>query len=478
MLLKKITPTPEQRKIFFLPPNEPVLLSGKAGSGKTTTAILRAAQLVKFYERQGLFPLVGFFVYNNTLKTYLNSLAKLEIAEEKYRVSTLDLWCRNFLEARGLLSFGIADDKQCTDCLKSAIQSVGLGTRKPQLLKFGNDFLIEEVNYILGRFGLDTNKYILSRREGRGSNPIFTEEMKRAVAEEIIPAYQLALEGRNLMDWNSLRYQVLSYIQTGVAFKRYDIVVVDEAQDLSAIQIKIALELVSPQTQAITFIKDGTQRIYKANYIWEDTGMTLMSNANLQLEKNYRNTKEIAQVAASLMNSEEDSDISVIDPSLTSTNGLKPTWVQGRYSDQKMYLRDTLKGIDFKAETVGILHARKRSVDELFAELVMNGFECTLLLQSEVEYAPDGIFLSTLHSAKGLEFDHIFIIGYDDFFAPGPAFLSHRETSAHITAHRKLLYTAMSRARKSLTILSSVSEYSRFLNEIDPTLINRVRIAP
>ena len=137
MLLRRIEPTPEQRKIFFLGPNRPVLLSGRAGSGKTTTAILRAAQLVRFYERQGLKPRVGFFVFNNTLKAYLNTLAEIELQPDQYEVWTLDHWCRNFLETRGLLSETIANDDECKACLQSAIRSVGLGTRQPQLVSLG-----------------------------------------------------------------------------------------------------------------------------------------------------------------------------------------------------------------------------------------------------------------------------------------------------------------------------------------------------
>ena len=106
-----------------------------------------------------------------------------------------------------------------------------------------------------------------------------------------------------------------------------------------------------------------------------------------------------------------------------------------------------------------------------------SGYDCMVLRQDdETRHAPNGIYLSTLHSAKGLEFDHLFIIGYDDFFAPGPARLSHRETSAHLSAHRKLLYTAISRARKTLTITSSAGEYSRFLDDIDLNLLDIIRV--
>lgn len=479
MFLKKINPTPEQRKIFFLDPNRPILLSGRAGSGKTTTAILRAAQLVNFYKRQGLKkPRVGFFVYNNTLKTYLETLAELELNPDNYEVWTLDYWCKHFLEDKGLLPENIASESDCKHSLEEAIRSVGLGTRQPQLINLGNDFLIEEVHYLLGRFGLDTARYIDSDRIGRGTNPIITDSMKRAIAEEIVPNYQLNLESRHIINWNLLHDRVLTFLRAGILIDRFDIMVVDEAQDLCALQIQIMLELISPQTNAITFIKDGTQRIYKANYVWDDVAINFDNRTQLGLEKNYRNTRQIALVAASLMTAEnEDIDISILDPDMTIFMGPEPVWARGRYSSQLAYLENQLAKIDIQNETFAILHIQNQSLGELFIRLINSGYACTMLQQDYmIRYPSHGIFLSTLHSAKGLEFDHIFIIGYDEFFAPGPRRLSHRETSAHISAHRKLLYTAISRARKTLTITSSIDQYSPFLDEIDAFLLDIINV--
>jgi len=262
--------------MFFLDPNRPILLSGRVGSGKTSIAILRAAQLLRFYERQGLVsPKIGFFVFNNTLKVYLETLANLEISSEQYEVSTLDRWCRSFLEGHNLLQLTIADPGVSRACLREAIRSAGLAARRPEVTNLGEDFLVEEVDYLLGRFGRDTHRYVLSERVGRGEQPALDESMKSAIAEEIIPNYQLALEARGLIDWNQMRDQALSYMQIGAHYNRYEIVVVDEAQDLHALQIRIALELVNTNTRAITFVRDGTQRIYKAQYFPNLAGLTL-----------------------------------------------------------------------------------------------------------------------------------------------------------------------------------------------------------
>jgi|688.fasta_scaffold74094_2 superfamily I DNA/RNA helicase len=479
MFLKQVNPTPEQRKIFFLNPDQPTLLSGRAGSGKTTTAILRAKQLINFYKRQGLEPKVGFFVFNNTLKNYLETLANIYLQGVNFEVWVIDKWCKNFLEIRGLLNYIVADESVCKKRLEQAIAAIELSSKHPELIKLGYDFLVEEINYLLGRFGSDTMRYIESERIGRGSNPNIDNQTKRLIAEELVPAYQLALQELKYTDWNYLREQVFSFMQAGAEYEKYDILVVDEAQDLSALQIKILLKLTSSDTNSITFIRDTTQRIYKNNYIWDDINLTFGIGSKLDLQKNYRNTREIAMVAASLMQSTliEEHDIDILNPDLTETSGLKPIWLRARYIHQQQYLLNKLGNIDISTESVGILHMRMSDVNKLAGKLWSCEYNCFLLTEEDnLKDVSGGIYISTLHSAKGLEFDHVFIIGYDDFFAPGPNSLSHRSTSAHLSAHRKLLYTAITRARKTLTITSSINEYSRFLKEIDTNLLQTIRV--
>jgi superfamily I DNA/RNA helicase len=175
-----------------------------------------------------------------------------------------------------------------------------------------------------------------------------------------------------------------------------------------------------------------------------------------------------------------EDDIDVLNPDLTVNSGSKPIWVRGRYLHQKSYLLNKLnklKNIDNSTESVGILHIRMSDVQALANTLRSSGYNCFILREEDsLNNTLGGIYVSTLHSAKGLEFDHVFIVGYDDFFAPGPHSLSHRDTSAHLSSHRKLLYTAITRAKRTLTITSSVNEYSHFLKEIEIDLLDIVNL--
>jgi superfamily I DNA/RNA helicase len=52
----------------------------------------------------------------------------------------------------------------------------------------------------------------------------------------------------------------------------------------------------------------------------------------------------------------------------------------------------------------------------------------------------------TIHASKGLEFDHVFIIGLEDGILPFTLY----ETEAPLEEERRLLYVAMTRARVGL----------------------------
>lgn len=66
--------------------------------------------------------------------------------------------------------------------------------------------------------------------------------------------------------------------------------------------------------------------------------------------------------------------------------------------------------------------------------------------------------LSTVHSAKGLEWDHVFILWADQGrFPPGPALLDPEA----MEEERRLMYVACTRAAQSLTILAPMQYYSQ-----------------
>jgi DNA helicase-2/ATP-dependent DNA helicase PcrA len=96
-----------------------------------------------------------------------------------------------------------------------------------------------------------------------------------------------------------------------------------------------------------------------------------------------------------------------------------------------------------------------------------------------------GVTLITLHSTKGLEFDHVFLTGMEEGICPHGRSLNEEKG---IEEERRLVYVGMTRARTSLTLTRAVyrrifgneqqlraSLPSRFLAEIPNELVETIR---
>ncbi len=106
-----------------------------------------------------------------------------------------------------------------------------------------------------------------------------------------------------------------------------------------------------------------------------------------------------------------------------------------------------------------ILAARNaKSVREFVSELVLDPPASSSDLAGPPHLDEDYLVLSTVHSAKGLEWDAVHLIAaYDGNF---PADMS-AGTSEGIAEERRLLYVALTRARRSLHVYVPVRYYHR-----------------
>lgn len=78
-----------------------------------------------------------------------------------------------------------------------------------------------------------------------------------------------------------------------------------------------------------------------------------------------------------------------------------------------------------------------------------------------------GIFLMTIHLAKGLEFDCVFVVGVNEGILPHQRSLFSQED---LEEERRLMYVAMTRARNEL-VLNFYQVPSRFLYELPPETV-------
>jgi DNA helicase-2/ATP-dependent DNA helicase PcrA len=109
------------------------------------------------------------------------------------------------------------------------------------------------------------------------------------------------------------------------------------------------------------------------------------------------------------------------------------------------------------------------------AEPSLADFVTELDERANAQHAPtvEGVTLASLHSAKGLEWDAVFLTGLTEGMMP----ITYAKTDAQIEEERRLLYVGVTRARRYLTLSWALSRSpggragrrpSRFLNGLRP----------
>lgn len=133
------------------------------------------------------------------------------------------------------------------------------------------------------------------------------------------------------------------------------------------------------------------------------------------------------------------------------------------------------------------------NIDELISKAVayedthnessLSEFLEEVALVAEVDNVNDDnrVLIMTLHSAKGLEFDHVYLAGMEDGVFPGSMAI-YDDNPAELEEERRLAYVGITRAKKELTLTcakqrmvrgeTQYNDVSRFVREIPQELLD------
>ena len=127
----------------------------------------------------------------------------------------------------------------------------------------------------------------------------------------------------------------------------------------------------------------------------------------------------------------------------------------------------------------------KNYCDQHGEEATLEGYLEDIALISDIDSyneSSDQVVLMTIHSAKGLEFPYVFLIGMEEGVFPSEM---SKYSEEDLEEERRLAYVGITRAKKDLYISNSVTrmlygrtqrnEPSRFLREIEPEYIEETR---
>ncbi|MEI7498155.1 MAG: UvrD-helicase domain-containing protein [Candidatus Falkowbacteria bacterium] len=264
------------------------LISGPAGSGKTTLAFHRIAYLTQSPDTTKLFPgsNIIVFVQDESTKNYFRAILP-QLGIEEVQVTTFETWAFEALQLTDLKyvwRYGeTAADKNLFEWYKS------------QALKA----LHNEKNIVTKPAVYLENVYrdLLP--------PRFYTLFQKQLKEKLLDRFDLTLllsNHLNVYRGITREQRVVTEDKHGTLKMQntrgglaYSFMVVDEAENYSAEQIKIFQACVN-DTKAMLYVGDLSQQTRLGTIKnWQEVGEQFLDGRHIVLEKSYRNTKQVLE---------------------------------------------------------------------------------------------------------------------------------------------------------------------------------------
>jgi superfamily I DNA/RNA helicase len=444
---------PTQHKLASGDRSGPVRVLGGAGTGKTVLAMHRAKWLAENRTQTGQKVLFTTFTKNLAadIEQNLRTLCSSD-AMSKLEVRNLDAWVNAFMRGRKLEHRIVYDRKQ--DAALQAWQAA-LAV-KDSKLDLPDNFYEQELEQVVLAQGITTlDQYRTARRTGRG---VVLSRAKRDAVWTVFEEYRGQLASRKLKEVDDAYREVGDLLRTvPETAAQYSAIVVDETQDFGPQALRLLRAMVAHKPNDLFFVGDGHQRIYNRNQAAMGKCGIDIRGRSKKLYLNYRTTDEIRRQAVALLEGVEVDDLDdghdETQRYRSVSHGPAP-WVmdvkgmEGAGQETLNFLRQwSTSQTGGQPLTFGVIASSEKNREALSSLLQAAGLRClTISAQSNHADAREVVHMSTMHRAKGLEFDCVVVV------TPA-SYLGNPEETA---TQRKLLYVALTRAKRGAALLKMV----------------------
>lgn len=474
--------TQQQQGCVNFSEDKDLVVRGIAGSGKSLVLANRAVHLVRRGREMGKRPTVAFLTYARTLVGFTNEFVKScgEEYQEAITISSVDSVIFQLYKTMFGFKRFTYDDKDLLPELGLTIDDLVREKKAEADFRFFDstrrEFLLEEMKWMKEHSFSDSEQYVTCVRKGRGT--VVVRRTERPLIFLVYDGFYKRLERRGILTVELAANKIIANRDRIPENLRYDFVMIDEAQDLSLIKLLVAKALAK---RSMTIAADFAQKIYSTGFTWKELGLEIRGNASQKLGETYRNTLQIAKLAAGLSSrntEEKDEDYITPPQSFPTREGPKPKlFYMGSHSMQQKAVIDLIRAVRSGApeDTVAVLARSGRQLWKLKKWLTDAGisFDAVDRTQQGLVTTP-GVKVVTYHSSKGLEFDRVILPMVDDGIFPSREG-TPEDMEDEMNKARNLLFVGMTRARTWLYMFTTDGvdgQPSPLFEEMDKSLMD------
>jgi superfamily I DNA/RNA helicase len=456
---------PAQRKIAYAPRYAgPAQVTGGAGTGKTVTALHRAAYLARrtagqlTFEEPAASVLLTTFTRNlaDSLLAQFDLLVEEADARGQVEIRNVDSLAHRVVErARGARP-AIIEGRELDGLWAAAVAEAEL--------PYAPSFLNREWEQVILAQDLRAEQeYLTASRAGQGT-PLGKTQRRQVWALTQRVEGRLRALGRDT--FTQLANEAARALRAGTVRLPYRHVILDEAQDLHPAQWRLLRACVPAGPDDMFIVGDAHQRIYDNHVSLARVGINVRGRSK-RLTVNYRTTQEILALAVPALGKSPvtglDDEADTLTGYRSPLHGRRPKVVGTRTreaeSDALVRQVTAWRAEGVEPHAIGVAARSNWMAKEAAGALNAAGVP-TVSLAAKAR--KDAVRVGTMHGMKGLEFQAVAVIGVGEGIVPAPPALTDaaEDPVAHaqdLQRERCLLFVALTRARDHLYISYSGS---------------------
>ncbi len=403
----------------------------------------------------------------------VNNVRRLRTAEQTQLVKTLDLDQERTAKS-------ISEGHRILKGVAGSGKTLVLACRAKYLNK-----LHPEWHILIVCYGIPMSQYLRQLVEASGPNcegsPIHIYHY-HALVKQLTGANLKKLSSESQEQWDSRIGTLLrNEVAKGNIKARYDAILIDEGQDFTSEWIQSLTDLLNERSDSLLFCLDPAQNIFGRRVTFKSVGIKVQGKKPILLKTSYRNSMEIlalartfskvteAGIAESGDNPDDASVDSLLFPLDVDRHGDPPLIVKDiSPSDQVRFILDHVDRHVGSGECswsdIGVLYATqfydnfanhfRRAFAERFGVDKLYWVAESRNSKAALDISSESVKLSTIESAKGIEFRVVFIVGME--------MLPRKDRDE--ASERRLAYVGLTRAQDALYVLGN--ENKGFFAEI------------